>query len=239
MSEVLKNALRIKCFQEFALPNAIQSLFLAGPAGRLEALLNTGEPEAPYAALVCHPHPLHGGTMHNKVVYHAAKALNSFGLPVLRFNFRGTGLSEGTHDHGRGERDDIRAALDWLEREYSRPIIFTGFSFGAATGLKTCCADPRVVGLVALGTPLAVEERLYTYSYLASCIKPKLMISGDHDQFAPTENLREIFKLAAEPKEFVLVENADHFFEGKLPLMREAIMEWLPRHFPAVATQRA
>lgn len=176
--------------------------------------------------------------MHNKVVYHAAKALNAFGLPVLRFNFRGTGLSEGTHDHGRGERDDIRAALDWLEREYRRPIIFAGFSFGAATGLKTCCADQRVLGLIALGTPLAVEQRLYTYSYLANCTKPKLMVSGDHDQFAPAANLREIFKLAAEPKEFVLVENADHFFEGKLPLMRRAITEWLPRHFPALAAQR-
>ncbi|HWC16275.1 MAG TPA: alpha/beta fold hydrolase [Terriglobales bacterium] len=216
---------------------AIQSLFIAGPAGRLEALLNTGEVEAPYSALVCHPHPVHGGTMHNKVVYHAAKALNSFGLPVLRFNFRGTGLSEGTHDHGRGEREDVRAALDWLKREYSRPIIFAGFSFGAATGLKTCCADDRIVGLIALGTPLLVQERLYTYSYLSACRKPKLMISGDHDQFAPAANLREIFNLAAEPKEFVLVKNADHFFEGKLPRMREAISEWLARHFPTLRVQ--
>jgi len=220
------------------LPNAIKSLFLTGPTGRLEALVNAGDPDAPYSALVCHPHPVHGGTMHNKVVYHAAKALNSFGLPVLRFNFRGTGLSEGTHDHGRGERDDIHAAVDWLEHEYRRAIIFAGFSFGAATGLKACCSDQRVVGLIALGTPLAVEQRLYTYAYLATCTKPKLMVSGDHDQFAPVGNLREIFKLAAEPKEFVLVENADHFFEGKLPLMRDAIADWLPRHFPALAAQR-
>ena len=217
--------------------DAIRSLFIAGPTGRLEALLNAGQPHAAYASVVCHPHPMHGGTMHNKVVYHAAKALNSFGLPVLRFNFRGTGLSEGTHDAGRGERDDIRAALDWLEREYSVPIIFAGFSFGAATGLKSCCPDPRVVGLIALGTPLAVQERLYTYSYLTNCIKPKLMISGEHDQFAPAANLREIFALAAEPKEFVLVEGADHFFAGKLPIVREAISEWLPRHFPALALQ--
>src|SRR5437588_12931494 len=137
----------------------IRSLILDGTAGKLEALLNEGAPDASHSAVVCHPHPLHGGTMHNKVVYHAAKALNSFGLPVLRFNFRGTGLSEGSHDEGRGERDDIRAALDWLQNEYSRPVIFTGFSFGAATGLKTCCSDPRVVGLISLGTPLAVQER--------------------------------------------------------------------------------
>ena len=176
--------------------------------------------------------------MHNKVVYHAMKALNGFGLPVLRFNFRGAGLSEGVHDEGRGERDDVLAALDWLEREYSLPIIFTGFSFGAATGLKTCCPDPRVTGLVSLGTPVAVQGRLYEYSFLSDCTKPKLMISGDHDQFSPAANLRGVFNAAAEPKELVLVEGADHFFEGKLPIMREAIMQWLPRHFPAVNTQR-
>lgn len=176
--------------------------------------------------------------MHTKVVYHAMKALNGFGLPVLRFNFRGTGLSEGVHDEGRGERDDIRAALDWLEREYSLPIIFAGFSFGAGTGLKTCCSDERVVGLIGLGTPLAVQERLYTYSYLASCTKPKLMVSGDRDVFAPVDNLREIFNLAAEPKQLVLVEGADHFFADKLPIMRAAITEWLPRHFPAVAARQ-
>jgi alpha/beta superfamily hydrolase len=220
------------------LANAIQSVSISGPAGRLEALLNAGEPGVPYAALVCHPHPVHGGTMHNKVVYHAAKALNGFGLPVLRFNFRGTGLSEGVHDHGRGERDDIQAALDWLEGKYSLPVIFAGFSFGAATGLKASCPDPRVVGLIALGIPLSVQERLYTYSYLSTCTKPKLMISGDHDQFAPAANLDEIFKMAAEPKEFVLVEGADHFFEGKLPIMRQAISAWLPRTFPALSRQQ-
>ena len=172
--------------------------------------------------------------MHNKVVYHAVKALNSFGLPVLRFNFRGAGLSEGTHDEGRGEREDVRAALDWLEHEYSLPTIFAGFSFGAAVGMKACCPDPRVVGLIALGTPLAVQERLYTYNYLATCSKPKLMVSGDHDPFGPVENLREILDLAAEPKEFVLVENAGHFFENKLQTMRDAIADWLPRHFRAL-----
>lgn len=222
------------------MPNEIQSLFLEGPAGRLEALLNAGDPGAPYAALVCHPHPLHGGTMHNKVVYHAAKTLSGFGLPVLRFNFRGARLSEGVHDNGRGERDDIRTALDWLDHRYSLPIIFAGFSFGTATGLKACCPDPRVVGLIALGTPLAVADRLYTYNYLSQCGKPKLMVSGDQDAFGPVANLREIFHLAAEPKQFVLVEGANHFFQGKLPMMQQAISDWLMKQFPAVtAAQRA
>jgi predicted alpha/beta-fold hydrolase len=101
--------------------SSIRSLFLAGPAGRLEALLNAGSPGATHAAIVCHPHPLYGGTLHNKVVFHAMKALNSFGFPVLRFNFRGTGLSEGEHANGIGEVEDVRAALDWLEQEFTLP----------------------------------------------------------------------------------------------------------------------
>src|SRR5207253_2153192 len=123
--------------------STIRSLFIDGPAGRIEALLNSGSENATHAALVCHPHPMFGGTMHNKVVFHAMKALNSFGFPVLRFNFRGTGLSQGEHDHGVGEVGDVHAALDWLDREFDLPIIFAGFSFGAAVGLRAACADPR------------------------------------------------------------------------------------------------
>src|SRR5215475_14824242 len=102
----------------------MRSFFLDGPAGRLEALLNSGSATATHAALVAHPHPVYGGTMHNKVVFHAMKALHSFGFPVLRFNFRGFGLSEGEHAHGRGEVEDVRAALDWLEGEFPLPVIF-------------------------------------------------------------------------------------------------------------------
>src|SRR6202451_1125124 len=113
---------------------AIRSFFLEGPAGRLEALLNQGVEGATHAALVCHPHPRYGGAFHNKVVFHAMKALNSFGFHVLRFNFRGVGMSQGTHDNGVGEVEDVRAALDWLEAEFHLPMIFAGFSFGAAIG---------------------------------------------------------------------------------------------------------
>ncbi len=108
-----------------------------------------------YAAVVCHPHPLFGGTMHNKVVYHAMKTFQGYGLPVLRFNFRGAGLSEGAHDNGHGEVDDVRAALDWLEREYHRPMLFAGFSFGSSVGLRACCGDQRVSGIAALGLPVS------------------------------------------------------------------------------------
>ncbi|HEV2274526.1 MAG TPA: alpha/beta fold hydrolase, partial [Acidobacteriaceae bacterium] len=145
---------------------------LAGPAGRLEALLNAGpsggegRTDAPYSALVAHPHPLGGGTMHNKVVYHAMKVFQSFGVPVLRFNFRGTGLSEGEHDEGRGEVEDVRSALDWLEREFALPILFAGFSFGSNVGLRACCKDARVKGIVSLGLPVHAEGRDYHYRFL-------------------------------------------------------------------------
>jgi alpha/beta superfamily hydrolase len=109
--------------------SSIRSFSIDGPAGRLEALLNGGSPDATHAALVCHPHPLFGGTLHNKVVFHAMKALNGFGFPVLRFNFRGTGLSAGEHAHGVGEVEDVRAALNWLDSEFTLPIIFATSAF--------------------------------------------------------------------------------------------------------------
>lgn len=209
-------------------PNAqIRSFFLAGHAGRLEALLNAGLPDARYAAVVCHPHPLFGGTMHNKVVYHAMKALNGFGFPVLRFNFRGTELSEGEHDYGYGEADDVRTALEWLKQEFSLPILFAGFSFGAAVGLRAACSDPAVKALISLGTPVAAEGRTYTYEFLNDCAKPKLFISGDCDQYGPTERLNEVTAAAAEPKRFVLIHGADHFFAGQLNAMRSAIELWV------------
>jgi alpha/beta superfamily hydrolase len=209
----------------------IRSLFLQGNAGRLEALLNAGAPDAKFSALVCHPHPLHGGTLHNKVVYHAMKALNGLGLPVLRFNFRGTGLSEGVHDNGQGEIEDVGTAVEFLHREFGRPILFAGFSFGAATGLRACCPDPRVSGLIALGTPVAVQGRIYSYEFLQACTKPKLFISGTRDEFAPVINLEQIFSQVAEPKEMVLVGDADHFFVGKLNLVQTAIENWVRTHF--------
>ena len=107
--------------------------------------------------------------MHNKVVYHAMKAFSAFGLPVLRFNFRGVGLSEGAHDHGRGEQDDVRAALDWLEQNLRMPILFAGFSFGSYVGLRACCGDPRVKGLIGLGLPVRAEGRDYTYELPPNC----------------------------------------------------------------------
>ena len=219
------------------MPSEIRSHFLEGPAGKLEALLNVGKENATHAAMVCHPHPLYGGTMHNKVVFNAMKPLSSFGFPVLRFNFRGAGLSEGKHDEGRGEAEDVHAAIDWLDDSFGLPIIFAGFSFGAATGLRAACPDDRVVGVISIGTPVAAEGRSYTYSFLAQCRKPKLFLSGSRDQYGPVANLEQLVSIAAEPKKFALVEDADHFFEGKLPIVRNAIEEWVRTTFVSPAVQ--
>ena len=206
---------------------AIQSFFLTGPAGRLEAILNRGQADASYAALVCHPHPMFGGTMHNKIVFHAMKALNHFGFPVLRFNFRGAGLSEGAHDQGDGEQDDVRAALDWLANEYHLPLIFGGFSFGAAVGMRVACSDERVKALISLGTPVRADDRTYEYEFLSRCSKPKLFCSAARDEFAHAEALGELVAKAAEPKQLVLIGDSDHFFAGRLSEMRHAIEQWV------------
>ena len=166
--------------------------------------------------------------MHNKVVFHAMKALNSFGFPVLRFNFRGTGLSEGEHDFGRGEEDDVRTALDWLDGEFHLPLIFAGFSFGTAVGLRAACPDERVKAVIGLGVPVSPgEESTYDLECLRSCMKPKLFVSGSRDQFGPRAKLQELIRLAPEPKKLVIIESADHFFEGRLREMREAVEAWI------------
>ena len=206
----------------------MRSLFLEGPAGQLEALLNQGAERASHAALVCHPHPMFGGTMHNKVVFHTMKALNGFGFPVLRFNFRGTGLSQGEHDEGRGEVEDVRTALLWLREQFHLPMIFAGFSFGTAVGLRAACADPDVAAMISLGTPVStVDERAYDFSFLQSCTQPKLFVSGGRDQFGPRAKLEQLVASLPEPKRLVIIEGADHFFAGRLAELRKAIEEWV------------
>ena len=211
---------------------------LRGPAGRLEALLNTGTETAPYTAVIAHPHPPSGGTMHNKVVYHTMKAFTHFGLPVLRFNFRGTGLSEGVHDEGRGEVDDVRAAVSYMHAMFKRPVIFAGFSFGSNVGLRATCGDPRVAGLVGLGLPVRAAGRDYHYRFLPTCTQPKLFISGDHDEFCPIDVLDSFLELAPEPKQRVIIAGAEHFFQGipespkpKLDQMQQALRDWLTSAF--------
>jgi len=212
----------------------LRSVDLAGPPGRLEAVLNEGHPGARFAALVCHPHPLGGGTLHNKVVYHAMKVLNDpawgFAIPVLRFNFRGAGISLGEHD-GQAETGDVLAAMACLENEYNLPLVVCGFSFGAAMALNACCGNSsegsNVRALAALGLPTEAQGRRYRYSFLASCTIPKFFLSGDGDQFAPAKQLAQVVGSAAEPKRLALIPGADHFFTSHLEPMQQALQQWL------------
>jgi alpha/beta superfamily hydrolase len=207
-----------------------RNFFLTGTAGQLEALLWTVPiADPPLVAVVCHPHPLFGGTMHNKVVYQAAKALHLRNIPVLRFNFRGAGQSEGVHDRGTGEQDDVRAALDYLSGEFpQRPILLAGFSFGSMVGLRVGCADSRVSDLIGLGIPVDRSD----LAYLRDCTKPKLIIQGGNDQFGSRVNVEALFATLPAPKKLVFVEGADHFFTGQLDKVRAAIDEWLDERHP-------
>jgi alpha/beta superfamily hydrolase len=203
-----------------------RNLFLDGPAGRLEAILWKPERNAspPMAAVVCHPHPLFGGTMHNKVAYQAAKSLDSLGLAVLRFNFRGTGMSAGTHDRGRGERGDVTAALDFLATEFpDAPLLVAGFSFGCFVGLRAGCKDIRVAECIGLGTPVNDTD----FSFLHECDKPKLFVHGENDEFGDVKKVEALVESLPGEKRLVIVPGVDHFFAGQLKQVDAAISEWM------------
>jgi len=203
-----------------------RNLFLEGPAGRLEAILwKPQDIERPaMAAVVCHPHPLFGGTMHNKVIYQTAKSLDALGLAILRFNFRGAGTSAGTHDRGRGEQADVRAALQFLAYEFPGvPLLLAGFSFGCWVGLRVGCQEERVVELIALGTPVNDSD----FSYLQSCAKPKLFVHGENDEYGDVRKVESLVDSLPGENRFVAVPGADHFFTGKLDQLDRAITGWL------------
>lgn len=203
-----------------------RNFFLEGPAGRLEAIL--WKPSAvaapPLAAVVCHPHPLFGGTLHNKVIYQTAKSLDGLGIPVLRFNFRGAGLSAGVHDRGRGEQDDVRAALDFLAAEFPGvPLLLAGFSFGAWVGLRVGCEDSRVSHLIGLGIPVNSTD----FSFLRQCTKPKLFVHGSNDEHGAIEKVKALIPTLPGSNQLVVVEGVDHFFAGKLDQLAAAINAWI------------
>jgi uncharacterized protein len=210
-----------------------RNFFLEGPVGRLEAILwsPSGNNAPPLAALVCHPHPLFGGTMHNKVVYQAAKSLDELGLPVLRFNFRGAGSSEGKHDRGQGEQDDVRAALDFLAEEFpATPLLLAGFSFGCWVGLRVGCRDTRVTELIGIGTPVNNSN----FSYLTECNKPKLFVQGSEDQFGSIDKLETLVASLPGTNQVRAVQGGDHFFAGKLDQLGLAIANWLTSRHPEI-----
>jgi alpha/beta superfamily hydrolase len=196
-----------------------------GPAGPLEALLEWLPQAQPrMAALVCHPHPLFGGTMHTKIVFRAAKAAVSLGLPTLRFNFRGVGRSAGAFDEGDGERDDVRAAVDLLSGRFpALPLVLMGFSFGSWIGLAVGAIDPRVAALVGLGVPVSSSDM----SFLAGVIKPKLIVQGTQDLYGPREPVEQLYATLAPPKSIVWIDGADHFFTDKLGEAQAAVLTFL------------
>ncbi len=205
------------------MPRRIESVFIAGPAGRLEALLEEPDDRDPVeASLVCHPHPLFGGTMHNKVVYRLARGLRSSGSVVLRFNFRGVNLSEGLHDEGIGELEDARTALAFLRERYpDLPYSIAGFSFGSRIALRLGCtlAEPRPRRIIAAGFP----TRIGHFDYLDSCALPKHFIHSTNDVYGPRQELEKAYELFGEPKSLQFIEAPDHFFAGQLDAFETAV----------------
>lgn len=202
-------------------PHKTIELMLPSRAGELEALLTLPVPE-PFgdtpAAVICHPHPLYGGSMHTKVVVTASHAFLDLGMPSLRFNFRGVGRSCGKYDEGRGEQDDVRAAINYMAGKY-RKIVVAGHSFGAWAGMKSGCEDKSVQMVIGIGTPVNFADMVF----LRSCPKPKIFIHGTLDKLIPVEKAEEIYSGLPEPKELVKIEGADHFFTGKLNELAGAV----------------
>ncbi|HET6892754.1 MAG TPA: alpha/beta fold hydrolase [Pyrinomonadaceae bacterium] len=209
------------------------NLFIPVAHGRLEAILK--EPRSKPArgvALVLHPHPLGGGTMHNKVVFRAANALNDAGLITLRVNFRGVGQSTGEHDEGRGELEDVRSGLDYLETYKGQPLTVCGFSFGARVGLEVGILDQRVDYLISIGTP--VDK--YDFSFLAECRKPILFVHGAEDEYGRVDKLQGLVTMLEKQTsvELSVISGADHFFNDHLDQLKQAITEWVNKLYPQI-----
>ena len=205
------------------------NLFVPASHGQLEAILKepAGEPRG--VALVCHPHPLGGGTMHNKVVFRAAAGLVDAGLITLRFNFRGVGASSGTHNEIEGGMEDVRDAIEYLAGTYpEQPITLAGFSFGSRTGMAVGKGDGRIVRLITIGTPV---DKYDDYDFLAEVRKPILFVHGDKDEFGALENLRALFQRveANTDAELVVFDDCGHFFDDDLDALRDAVKDWTER----------
>ena len=201
-------------------------LDLTGPAGPLEALLEEGSTPPRAAVVFGHPHPMYGGTMHTRAVYQAAKGLTRIGCSVLRFNFRGVGRSAGEFDKGEGEMADFTAALDFMAARYPGvPLWAGGFSFGSWIALETGAADPRVSVLIGVAPP--VKREGYTWERTLASEKPKFFVQGDLDELCAIKDLWAFYGQLKEPKELVVIDGADHLFEGKATEVGEALEDLL------------
>lgn len=192
--------------------------------GELEAILKEPAGDRKGVGLVCHPHPLGGGTMHNKVVFRAAAGLVDAGLVTLRFNFRGVGASTGEHNEIEGGVEDVRDALNWLTAEYpGERVTLAGFSFGSRTGMQVGMADDRVRQLISIGTPV---EKYRDFEFLAGVTKPILFVHGDRDEFCTVEGLHSLTDQIPHA-EVVIFENCGHFFDEHLNELRETVSRWV------------
>jgi alpha/beta superfamily hydrolase len=214
---------------------------LRGPAGHLEALLDepsgvsagassatAGQPHA--AVVFAHPHPQHGGTMHTKAVYQGAKGLARIGCAVLRFNFRGVGGSDGTFDQGEGEKEDFRAALDYLAAKYPDARLWSaGFSFGAWVALEVGAVDDRVSALIGIAPPVvtSVSGMVYTFPNTLVSTKSKFFVQGEADEVCPLDGLWNFYAKLEEPKELVVIDTANHLFDGRASEVGEALEDLL------------
>lgn len=198
-----------------------------GPAGRIEGILQeAGGPDPRRAALVCHPHPLGGGTMHTKVVHRTARALAGAGHHVLRFNFRGVGASEGVHDGGPGEREDARAALAHLKTLHpDLPVTLAGFSFGAWVGLSVGCEEESVDATIGIAPP----ANLFNFAFLMTCPKTKLFIHGTEDTVAPLAAFEPLYKEMPGPKGLVRVAGGTHLLSDHLDQVEAAVRSFARR----------
>ncbi len=205
----------------------LQAITLPGPAGALEGLLQEHDAhDHTLTAVVCHPHPLHGGTLHNKVVQRLASTLHGMGAAVLRFNFRGVGASQGTHDDGRGELEDARAAWVWMRARYPEARAWLGgFSFGSWIAARLAASEADVERLILIAPPVSTSD----LSVLRTCAVPKLVIQGTRDDLAPREALVAEFPHWAEPKTLIEVEGATHFFDKQLGALADALLQGLER----------
>jgi alpha/beta superfamily hydrolase len=202
----------------------IEPVALEGPAGRLEAQLLVPERPRPGAALLCHPHPQHGGTMHTKALYHAARAIASQGIPVLRFNFRGVGRSAGRSSGGPGERQDARAALELLaSRHVGEPLLVGGFSFGSWVGLAVGAEDPRVVSLLGIAPPVA----LYDFSFLEAARQKILCVAGDGDPFCPAPDLESLVARIGPRAQLVRLHGAEHLLTTHLRQLASVVTDFV------------
>lgn len=196
------------------MPRRIESLFIPGPAGRLEALLEEPDEAAPIeAALVCHPHPQHGGTMHNKVVYRLARGLRKNGCVVLRFNYRGVNLSEGEYGESVGETEDARVVMGELRNRYpGLPLVASGFSFGSRIALRLAVDEPGIGRVIAVGFPTKYPNREYVHQVRV----PKYFVHSTHDEFGPQPDMAAFYDSLPQPKHLDWVESVDHFFKDNL-----------------------